>query len=148
MDQPVNRSVAHGADKAQHLVPAPDAAQDPDVRRVPVQDLSVRVQDTPGRKVDLQFSASGGEVRVTMLTRDPSLSSAIRTELPRFESGLRAAGWTSGFWTVSAAAAASDGPAAGAGGGAQQQPGRHRPDWELEAEERLNASALRRLAGA
>jgi hypothetical protein len=57
--------------------------------------LTVRLQQSPGRPVDMRFVESRGTVTVTVRSNDTQLARAIASDLPTLERGLESKGWSS-----------------------------------------------------
>ena len=129
----------------------------------PPRSLTVRIQEVPGRPVDVRFVETNGNVKVTVRTDDTRLATALATELPKFERGLESRGWSSEFRVPNRVsetkaieeilishreATRSELPVAGAilehPEGSPDR--RRRTNWDEEVEDRTVAAALRRLS--
>ena len=125
--------------------------------------LTVRIQESLGRPVDVRFVESKGSVRVTVRTEDNQLAKAIATELPKFERGLESRGWSSELHAPNQLRDSKPQaePLVSARERVQpdiqlaraeltqheQDPARqHRTNWDEEIEDRITAAALRRLS--
>lgn len=127
------------------------------------QAITIRLQATAGRPVDLRFVDTGGDVKVTVRTEDARLASAVADDLPALERGLRSRGWSSEFRIPNRSSEArpleeirisnhesaetsvrSVGPGLETFG--QGHESERRTNWAEELEDRNVAAALRRLA--
>ena len=86
--------------------------------KAPLQDLTISLNNTPGKRVDLVFAQSGDDVKVTVRAQDPGVASALNAELPRLEQSLQSKGYVAEMWsgTTTHSTANSAGSDAGSSG--------------------------------
>lgn len=140
-------------------------AREPDSEATPHQPqaITIRLQATAGRPVDLRFTETRGDVKVTIRTEDTRLASAVANDLPALERGLESHGWSAEFRTPSRSfesrpseeirlsnhesaqsSVRSVGPELDTSG--QGSEPERRTNWAEEIEDRNVAAALRRLS--
>jgi hypothetical protein len=143
-------------------VAEPPAESLPTRASAPPQAINVRIQDAPGKHVDVRFVDAQGTVKVVVRSGDPQLAAAIQAELPQFERTLETKGLASEFRSEGLKsesknaephqAGASERISAGITTSSMESSDRNgsgdrerRTNWEEEMEDRTNAAALRRL---
>jgi len=140
-------------------------AEQPDSEAAPHQPhaITIRLQATAGRPVDLRFTETRGDVKVTIRTEDTRLASAVANDLPALERGLESRGWSAEFRVPNRSlesrpseeirlsnhepaqsSVRSVGPELDTSG--QGSEPEHRTNWVEEIEDRNVAAALRRLS--
>ncbi len=93
-------STRSGISEGAHGLPKPSAPRE----------IALRVSESGRPPVDVRLQDRGGELRVTVHTRDAELATSMRTELPELVSSLERRGFQAETWRPPAAE--SPGPAA------------------------------------